>query len=113
MQVPVDDNGLEWWEKLPIEKQDRVPLPPPTAEAIEDIHWQLVVELDEKSLEAALKGDGKLPGSDCSCKACKVHQSELPMLFPHDLCFPHSVIEPCLRIVACCQCMLTGRPSQE
>ena len=76
MQVPVDESGLEWWEKLTIEKQDRVALPTVTAEVIEDIHWQLVVELDEKSLENALKVNGKLPGSSCGCKACAVHKSE-------------------------------------
>ena len=78
MQIPVDDNGLEWWEKLPIEKQDRFPLPPPTPESIEDIHWQLIVELDEKSLEAAVKDSGKLPGDHCSCKACTVHKRNFP-----------------------------------
>ena len=78
MQIPVDENGLEWWEKLPIEKQDRFPLPPPTPESIEDIHWQLIVELDQKALEAAVKDSGKLPGEHCGCKACRVHKSKLP-----------------------------------
>ena len=76
LQVPVDKNGLEWWEKLTAEKQDRVALPSITAEVIEDIHWQLVVELDEKSLENVLKGNGKLPGASCGCKACTVHKGE-------------------------------------
>lgn len=78
MQIPVDENGLEWWEKVPIEKQDRFPLPPPTPESIEDIHWQLIVELDQKALEAAVKDSGKLPGEHCGCKACKVHKRKLP-----------------------------------
>jgi len=78
MQIPVDENGLEWWERLPIEKQDRFPLPPPTPESIEDIHWQLIVELDQKALEAAVKDSGKLPGEHCGCKACRVHKRKLP-----------------------------------
>lgn len=76
-EIPVDENGLEWWEKVPIEKQDRFPLPPPTPESIEDIHWQLIVELDQKALEAAVKDSGKLPGEHCGCKACKVHKRKL------------------------------------
>jgi len=78
MQIPVDENGLEWCEKLPIEKQDRFPLPPPTPESNEDKHWQLIVELDQKALEAAVKDSGKLPGEHCGCKACRVHKSKLP-----------------------------------
>ncbi|DBA94318.1 TPA: hypothetical protein ACH3X1_001927 [Trebouxia sp. C0004] len=76
-EIPVDENGLEWWEKLPIEKQDRFPLPRPTPESIEDIHWQLIVELDQKALEAAVKDSGKLPGEHCGCKACKIHKRKL------------------------------------
>ncbi len=79
----MDQDGLEWWEKLPVEKQDRAPLQAPTAEAIEDVHWQLVPELDQNSLEVALDvalrnhpDRGRLPGGDCSCKACTIHRSK-------------------------------------
>ena len=85
MQIPVDENGLEWWEKLPVEKQDRFPLPPPTPESIEDIHWQLIVELDQKALEAAVKDSGKLPGEHCGCKACRVHKSNPSPVTQHAL----------------------------
>ena len=75
-QVPKDSNGKEFWETLPVEKQDRVALPAPTAEMIEDMHWQLVPELSEDSYRLMLRKypHGRLPGADCNCKACLVHQ---------------------------------------
>lgn len=75
-QVPKDSDGKEFWETLPIEKQDRVALPVPTAEMIEDMHWQLVPELSEDSYRLMLNKypHGRLPGADCTCKACLVHQ---------------------------------------
>lgn len=78
-QVPKDSNGKEFWESLPVEKQDRVALPVPTAEMIEDMHWQLVPELSEESFRLMLKKypHGRLPGADCSCKACLVHQGAM------------------------------------
>lgn len=78
VQVPTDDDGKEFWEKLPVEKQDRVPLPAPTAEMIEDMHWQLVPELSEESFRLMLlrHPNGRLPGAGCACKACSVHQRE-------------------------------------
>ena len=77
-QVPKDSNGKEFWENLPVEKQDRVALPAPTAEMIEDMHWQLVPELSEESFRLMLlrHPNGRLPGADCDCKACRVHQGE-------------------------------------
>ena len=92
VQIARDEEGLEWWEKLPVEKQDRVPLPPPTPEDMENIHWQLVPELDEKSLQTLLKGNRRLPGGDCTCKACTVHTSKpllqvLELLQTHKLSF--------------------------
>lgn len=76
LQVPKDSNGKEFWENLPVEKQDRVALPAPTAEMIEDMHWQLVPELSEESFRLMLlrHPNGRLPGADCNCKACCVHQ---------------------------------------
>ena len=69
---------MEFWEKLPIEKQDRVSLPAPTAEMIEDMHWQLVPELSTESFRLMLQKhpNGRLPGAGCPCKACLVHQRE-------------------------------------
>lgn len=77
-QVPKDSNGKEFWESLPVEKQDRVALPAPTAEMIEDMHWQLVPELSEESFRLMLlrHPNGRLPGADCDCKACRVHQGK-------------------------------------
>ena len=61
-----------------MEKQDRVPLPSPTADMIENMHWQLVSELDDEGLTRQLQKypNGRLPGPGCTCKACLLHQRE-------------------------------------
>lgn len=80
MQIPVDEDGLEWWEKLPAERQNRIPVPQPTAEQIEDAHWQLVPHanwVDERARLKEAGGTGRLPGEGCHCKVCSLHYGEL------------------------------------
>ena len=80
MQIAVDEQGLEWWEKLPAERQDRVPVPLPTAAQIEDAHWQLVPHANwaaEKERLSKPGVKGCLPGDGCHCKVCSLHSGEL------------------------------------
>lgn len=89
VQIPIDEKGLEWWEKLPTDKQGSLPVSKVTAEQIEDAHWQLVPHanwtaerdrLQKAAEEAQEKGEeakGRLPGEGCHCKVCSLHYGEL------------------------------------
>lgn len=104
--MPKDSDGKEFWENLPVEKQDRVALPAPTAEMIEDMHWQLVPELSEESFSLMLQRhpNGRLPGADCNCKACLVHQGAIPLcmaLLKHNTFGLRKVITAACKLLVC------------
>lgn len=88
MQIPVDEEGLEWWEKLPTDKQGTLPVSKVTVDQIEDAHWQLVPHANwaaererlqkaaEEAQERGVEAKGRLPGDGCNCKVCSLHQGK-------------------------------------